>query len=314
MTRGCTSTRASLTSSTILVVPIEVIVVNVVVSVIVRIVILCVDVLRHLPDLQDVIVRHRCHDPVLVGAEGKVVELAGVAAVDEEELGGAVLGVLRGLLLADAGQVPDIDAAVGRRRAENCALAEWRPGHVEDLGGVALEDGKGIREVAKVPQADVCVARARGEHVLLAGVESYGVHIHLVGVKLSVRRALGVLLPDVPHPDRPVVANAADHVGVEHVPSHILHHVGVAAELGHSVDADGTASRLQVPHAHELVVTAAHQMPLLGLVRAPAQAIAVGGVAAKAVLRAKRGVRGGEARVLGEVEDEDLLAGAPGGN
>ena len=60
-----------------------------------------VDVLGHLPDLQDVVLRNTAHDPVLGGVPVEVGNLGGVPAVDEEQLRRAVLRVVGRLLLAD---------------------------------------------------------------------------------------------------------------------------------------------------------------------------------------------------------------------
>ena len=47
--------------------------------------------------LQDVVLRHGGHHPLVVAVPGKVGDLGGVPPVDEQQLGGAVLSVLRGL-------------------------------------------------------------------------------------------------------------------------------------------------------------------------------------------------------------------------
>jgi hypothetical protein len=47
--------------------------------------------------LQDVVLGHRCDDPVVAGIPSKVGDLGGVAAVDEEQLRRAILRILRGL-------------------------------------------------------------------------------------------------------------------------------------------------------------------------------------------------------------------------
>ena len=52
-------------------------------------------------NLHDIVLRHAADDPGVVGVPGEVGYLGGVTAVDEEQLGRAVLGVLRALLLAD---------------------------------------------------------------------------------------------------------------------------------------------------------------------------------------------------------------------
>lgn len=52
--------------------------------------------------LQDVVLCHRGHHPLVAAVPSKVGDLGGVAAVDEEQLGGAVLRVLGGLARGEA--------------------------------------------------------------------------------------------------------------------------------------------------------------------------------------------------------------------
>lgn len=75
-----------------------------------------IDVLRHLPDLENVILRHAGNHPVVVLVPGKVGDLARVAAVDEEQLRGAVFRVLRRLLLADSAN------ETSKKREYSCQL------------------------------------------------------------------------------------------------------------------------------------------------------------------------------------------------
>ena len=49
-----------------------------------------------------------------------------MTSVDEEELRGAVLRVLRALLLPDLGEVPDVQPAVSAGAGED-SLVMWRP-------------------------------------------------------------------------------------------------------------------------------------------------------------------------------------------
>lgn len=49
------------------------------------------------PHLQDVVLRHGGHHPVVVGVPRQVADLGGVPAVNEQQLGGPVLSVLRRL-------------------------------------------------------------------------------------------------------------------------------------------------------------------------------------------------------------------------
>jgi hypothetical protein len=58
--------------------------------------------------------------------------------VHEQELGRAVLGVVRRLLRADLREVPDVDAPVARGGREDGRRVR-RPRDVQDVAGVALE-------------------------------------------------------------------------------------------------------------------------------------------------------------------------------
>ena len=78
-----------------------------------------VDVLRHRPHLQDVVLRHRRDHPRVVGVPRKVGHLGRVPAVDEEQLGRAVLRVVGRLLLADLAQVPHVESPVRAGRRED---------------------------------------------------------------------------------------------------------------------------------------------------------------------------------------------------
>ena len=76
--------------------------------------------------LHDVVFGDRADDPRIVGVPGEVGNLGGVAAVDEEEFGRTVLGVLGRLLLANLGQVPNVESAIGAGRGQD-GLVVGRP-------------------------------------------------------------------------------------------------------------------------------------------------------------------------------------------
>ena len=85
-----------------------------------------VDVLRHLPDLHDVVLRHRADHPGVIRVPTEVGDLGSVTSVDEEELRGAILCVLGALLLADLGEVPHVQPPVGARAGQD-SLVMGRP-------------------------------------------------------------------------------------------------------------------------------------------------------------------------------------------
>lgn len=121
-----------------------------------------------------------CRDlPRVLRAPRQVRRPAGVAAMHEQELGRAVLGVLRRLLFADAAQVPYVDAAVSGGRAQN-GLMVRRPGQLQHFIFVGLERVQVHAQVTKVPQADGLVARGCGNNVLTRWTESNSVDLALV--------------------------------------------------------------------------------------------------------------------------------------
>ena len=89
--------------------------------------------------LEDVVLSDGRNDPVIVRVPRKVGDLRGVTSVNEEELRGAVLGVLGGLLRPDPAEVPDHEPPV-RAAGRQDRLVLRRPRHLEDLVRVALKE------------------------------------------------------------------------------------------------------------------------------------------------------------------------------
>ena len=58
-----------------------------------------------------------------------------MTSVDEEQLGRAVLGVLRALLLSDLGEVPDVESPVGAGAGQD-GLVMGRPLDLERTGSL----------------------------------------------------------------------------------------------------------------------------------------------------------------------------------
>lgn len=71
-----------------------------------------VNVLGHLPYLQDVVFAHAGDDPVLVRAPSQVRYLGSMSTMNKKQLRGSVLSLHLGLRLANARNVPDVNAAV----------------------------------------------------------------------------------------------------------------------------------------------------------------------------------------------------------
>jgi len=60
-----------------------------------------VDVLSHLPYLEDVVFSDASNHPVLAGVPGEIRDLAGMASVDEHELWRTIFCILWCLFLVD---------------------------------------------------------------------------------------------------------------------------------------------------------------------------------------------------------------------
>lgn len=58
-----------------------------------------VDVLSHLPYLEDVVFSDASNYPVLTGVPGEIRDLAGMTSMDEHELRGAIFCILWSLFL-----------------------------------------------------------------------------------------------------------------------------------------------------------------------------------------------------------------------
>lgn len=63
-------------------------------------------------DLHNIVFGHRADDPGFIRVPGEVGYLGRVASVDEQQLRGAVLGVLSALLLSYLAQIPHVKAAI----------------------------------------------------------------------------------------------------------------------------------------------------------------------------------------------------------
>mmetsp|Transcript_12735 Transcript_12735/g.32286 ORF Transcript_12735/g.32286 Transcript_12735/m.32286 type:complete len:201 (+) Transcript_12735:121-723(+) len=121
--------------------------------------------LRHLPDLQDVVLGHSRDHPIVVGVPGEVRNLGRVARVDEEEFGRTIGRILCGLLLPNARQVPHHCAAIGGCGGED-ALVERGPLHAEHLLLVSREGVQPRTQIAQIPQRHLSVGPACEQKVL----------------------------------------------------------------------------------------------------------------------------------------------------
>ena len=127
-----------------------------------------VDVLCHLPDLHDVVLRDAADNPVVIRVPTAVRNLGSVTSMDEEELRRSVFSILRTLLLSNLGQIPDMQSAISARTCQYCFvirrpldLTQSRQSvifpsvvhYLEDLVFVALEAVQLELEIPQVPQS-----------------------------------------------------------------------------------------------------------------------------------------------------------------
>mmetsp|Transcript_2389 Transcript_2389/g.16055 ORF Transcript_2389/g.16055 Transcript_2389/m.16055 type:complete len:206 (-) Transcript_2389:777-1394(-) len=181
-----------------------------------------VDVLGHAPDLEDVVLRHRRHHPIVVLVPRKVRDLRSVTAVNEQQLRRTVLGVLGRLLLADSAQVPNHQPAICTARTQD-SLVLRIPSYLEDFFRVTNKSVQPGAQVADVMKRNRLVRRTGCKDVLVEGIEGQTIDLRLMsfdGVKCgAVRR-----LPRVPDQQLLVVADRSKQVLVLAVPCDVFHH------------------------------------------------------------------------------------------
>ena len=230
------------------------------------------------------------------GVPAEVRDLAGVPAVDEQQLGRPVLRVLRVLLIPYLAQIPYVDTSV-RAAGSQDGLIEWRPGYLVDPILVPLQDVHGLVELPQIPQVDHVVTAAGGQQVLRIWVEGDAVHLHAHPV--STLHCLGGRpgLPRIPQQQLGVVPHRPEQVCHVFVPVHVFHHVCVAI-LGapeERLHIHPTGRIGDIPQAYYTVIGPTQQLPRD--VWVPAQPEALLLVPHTAVLRLTYRVRG-EGRVL----------------
>ena len=232
--------------------------------------------------------------------------------MDEEQLGRTVLGILRGLLVADAPEVPHHQPAIRAARAHD-GLVLGGPANLENLLGVARKRVQPLVQVPHVEERHGLVRAAGREHVLVERVERQAVHLSLVRLHAVQARPVGGLA-GVPELQRLVVADRAEHVLVLAVPSHVLHDTEVARVDGLRVHGALTFAQraLHVPQADLGVVAAREEVA--GFKRRPRQSVSLRLVALEPDVGRAPAVRGWLTRVLAVVEDVHVRADRLGGD
>lgn len=156
-------------------------------------VIIIVNVFSHLPHLNDIILSHRSEHPRFVVIPRKIRNFRRMPAVDEQQLGRAILGVLRGLLVPDARQIPHVHAPI-RPAARQHGFVMRRPLHLEYLVGVRDESVKFRGKVAHIPERHGLVRRSGCEQEFAERVERHAVYLPCVRVHAQRVR----IVPDIP--------------------------------------------------------------------------------------------------------------------
>jgi len=116
-----------------------------------------VDVLSHLPDLHDVVFGHGADHPGLIRVPREVGDLGGVASVDKQKFWWSILNVIRGLLLPNLAEIPDIESAISATGRQN-GLIMWRPLYLEDLILMRLERVELHLCIPQIPQGNCLVS------------------------------------------------------------------------------------------------------------------------------------------------------------
>uniref|UniRef100_A0A1I8GPN7 Ragulator complex protein LAMTOR1 n=1 Tax=Macrostomum lignano TaxID=282301 RepID=A0A1I8GPN7_9PLAT len=151
--------------------------------------IIIVDILGHLPHLQDVVLGHGADHPRIIGIPGEIRDFGRVAAVNEQQLRRPVLGVFGRLLLADLAQVPHVQAAV-RTRARQDGLVVRRP---LDLRLLIVANAAENPIVQQVPGHVLYNARMAAEPVALLLVAFQSNLWATLAARIGLRRMLSIV-------------------------------------------------------------------------------------------------------------------------
>lgn len=215
--------------------------------------IVVVNILRHLPHLHDIIFGNGADDPGFVQVPAEIGYFRRVASVDEEEFWWAVLGILGALLLADFGEVPNVEAAIGAGRGEDGFIMRG-PLDLEDFVFVRFEGVELKFEVSKVPECDGFVGAASGEDEFRVRVETEAVDFGGVGID-GVRRFADVVATSVPDHKFLVISDRPEKTFVEQMPGDVFDNCRVAGENGFGIDT-AVFFRLgvDIPQANRMVI------------------------------------------------------------
>ena len=130
--------------------------------------------IRHLPDLDQVILRRTTDHPWIIFIPTKITDPVRMPTMHEQQFRRPILAVLGRLFFADAAQIPEDYSSVVGARAEDGGL-EGMPLERGDRFVVALEGVQFEFEVAQVPDADGVVGAAGCDDAFGRGAEGDGV-------------------------------------------------------------------------------------------------------------------------------------------
>ena len=217
-----------------------------------------VNILSHLPYLKDVVFSDGGDDPWFIGVPTKVGDLTGVAAMDEEELRRTIFFFIIGLFVADAGEIPDVQAAVGAGRGEDGFVVRV-PLHLEDLVGVGLERVESRPQMAEIPEPERLVGRTSGHEILGKGRERETVDLLSMGQD-AIARSIGGAA-SIPDEEMLVVTDASKKMRMIKMPSNIFDHCSMPGKGGQRRKRFATDGRgVDVPETDGRVVTRREQM------------------------------------------------------
>mmetsp|Transcript_15953 Transcript_15953/g.36647 ORF Transcript_15953/g.36647 Transcript_15953/m.36647 type:complete len:315 (-) Transcript_15953:10-954(-) len=177
---------------------------------------------HHGPHLKDIIFRRGGQRKIGIRIPRQIRHLGRVTAVDKEQFGRSIFGVLRILFGPRAGQIPHAHASIGAARSENGFVVRG-PLNGKDI--VRVPAGQGVNlllEGPHVPNANGFVRTPRGHDKVVEGVKGNAVNVGRVGVVDDKVRLVALFIPQTHF----LVATDADNeVGVFVMPVHVFDRV-----------------------------------------------------------------------------------------
>mmetsp|Transcript_19681 Transcript_19681/g.35605 ORF Transcript_19681/g.35605 Transcript_19681/m.35605 type:complete len:401 (-) Transcript_19681:4-1206(-) len=275
--------------------------------------------LRWTPNLQHIILAHASQTPIVIRIPRKIIDFGSMASVQKQQFRRSVLGILGRLFHANAGEIPEGDAAIGRAGCQD-GFVEGGPVDGVDLVRVPFERLEWALQIPHIPQLDNLIRPATRQQKLIGGMKLQTVDIPIMRLLDHMYRLVAFPLPHIPQTNELIVSTASNHVGIAIVPIDILDHIGMILQRRLGMDDRAILAILQclfdIPETHRLILRTRDQPSLILLAgdAAPRQSVPLPAVSPANHLRIRRdGLLAREAGMFAQVPNVNFRRRAAGG-